>query len=234
MRNLFSLVMPFAVIAPTAVLAADYDPPLVVEQEVYVDEAVPVEVGSGWYLRGDVSYRLNSQRYDGITFLGAAPVTNIRFGGSIGAGYHFTDWFRLEGELGFMGLDRARIDAPPLTASASHNAWSGMLNAYADLGTVAKFTPYVGAGVGLLRTQHSLRVQDPTVPLDVAVSGTQYRFAYSAMAGVAYRLTDNLSLDVGYRFFASPGTEQINFDTQAVERGVTHHQIRAGLRYDLW
>ncbi|TIM51306.1 MAG: porin family protein, partial [Mesorhizobium sp.] len=34
-------------------LGADYDPP------IYVDQApdyVPVEVGSGWYLRGDVSY----------------------------------------------------------------------------------------------------------------------------------------------------------------------------------
>ena len=39
------------VVAPA--LAADYDPP------VYVDEAPeykPVEIGSGWYLRGDLAY----------------------------------------------------------------------------------------------------------------------------------------------------------------------------------
>ena len=44
----------FAVgLAPLHALAADYDPP------IYVDEAPeyqPVEIGSGWYLRGDVGY----------------------------------------------------------------------------------------------------------------------------------------------------------------------------------
>ncbi len=47
------LALAAATLLPAAALAADYDPP------IYVDEApeyVPVEVGSGWYLRGDVGY----------------------------------------------------------------------------------------------------------------------------------------------------------------------------------
>ena len=34
-------------------IAADYEPPIVIDQPV---EEVPVEIGSGWYLRGDIGY----------------------------------------------------------------------------------------------------------------------------------------------------------------------------------
>ena len=37
-------------------LAADYDPPMIIDQPV---EEVPVEVGTGWYLRGDIGYNFS-------------------------------------------------------------------------------------------------------------------------------------------------------------------------------
>jgi len=53
-KSLTAPALAALVLAPlTPAQAADYDPP------VYVDQAPdyqPVEVGSGWYLRGDVSY----------------------------------------------------------------------------------------------------------------------------------------------------------------------------------
>jgi opacity protein-like surface antigen len=235
MRAAFRILPTLLVLAPAGALAADYDPPLVIEQEPVLEEVVPVEVGSGWYLRGDVSYTINAQRYQNLQLLGVQPVTNIRFGAGVGAGYHFTDWLRADAQIGFLGMDYANATVGTRTASASHSAWTGMVNAYVDLGTFAKFTPYVGAGVGMMRTQHAITVTDTAAPANnVAISTTQYGFAYSAEAGVAYRLTNNLSIDLGYRFLSSPGTEQINFTTLAVERGVTHHQVRAGLRFDLW
>jgi opacity protein-like surface antigen len=63
-------------------LAADYDPPILLED---APSYVPVEVGSSWYLRGDVSYNANSPVYD---VDGAA---NLRFGGGLGVGYQFKD-----------------------------------------------------------------------------------------------------------------------------------------------
>lgn len=234
MRTAFRPLLPLALLAPVAAHAADYDPPLVIEQDPVFEEVVPVEVGSGWYLRGDLSYTLNRQRYTNFDFLGIQPMTNIRVGGSVGGGYHFNDWFRMDAALGFLGSDYAVIRMNTLTAAASHSAWTGMVNAYADLGTFAKFTPFVGVGAGIMRTKHLLTVQDPSVPLDVSLGDTQWRFAYSAEAGINYRISHNVSVDLGYRFLASPQTEQVNFNTLAVERGVTHHQIRAGLRLNLW
>src|SRR6185312_8038932 len=56
-KSLKALALAAAVLTPvTQALAADYDPP------IYVDQAPdyrPVEVGSGWYLRGDVGYAFN-------------------------------------------------------------------------------------------------------------------------------------------------------------------------------
>jgi len=231
----FRFLPALVALAPAMAFAADYDPPLVIEQEPDLEEVVPVEIGSGWYLRGDVSYTLNRQRYDDYDFLGVRRMTNIRLGGSVGAGYHFNDWFRMDAALGYLGSDYANLTVNTLTASASHSAWTGMLNAYVDLGTVAKFTPYVGAGIGLMHTRHNMRIVDTAPPtVDVGYSTRQYRFAYSAEAGINYRINKNVSVDLGYRFLASPGTEQVDFNTLAVQRGVTHHQIRAGLRLDLW
>ncbi len=48
------LALSLAALAPFAAAnAADYDPPIVIDDAA---EYVPVEVGSGWYLRGDVGY----------------------------------------------------------------------------------------------------------------------------------------------------------------------------------
>ena len=45
-----------------------------------------------------------------------------------------------------------------VSASAKNTAWNGLVNGYVDLGTYAGFTPYVGAGIGLLRTKTSFNV----------------------------------------------------------------------------
>ena len=56
----------------------------------------------------------------------------------------------MRGELNFGFLSNDRFDATDGidTISFEHNVWSGMANGYVDLGTIAGFTPYVGAGIG--------------------------------------------------------------------------------------
>ncbi len=53
MKQSLRIVLLLAASMPAAAYAADYDPPIFVEEAA---EYVPVEVGSGWYLRGDVGY----------------------------------------------------------------------------------------------------------------------------------------------------------------------------------
>ena len=206
-------------------LAADYDPP------VYVDETpeyTPVEVGSGWYLRGDIGYNVNKSPYD-VSFNGTDS-SGTRFNGGLGVGYHFTDYFRGDVNLGFLSHDTYNWSDGINAIRAESNIWSGMVNGYADLGTIAGFTPYIGAGVGFL---HSSRKVDDTA-LGISDDDTQYAFAYSLGAGLAYKVAQNTSVDLGYQYISAPGLEYFDIPSGNMDKGLDYHQIKVGLRYDLW
>jgi len=225
MKLLLRPVLSLAALMPFAAHAADYDPPIFVEE---APEYVPVEVGSGWYLRGDIGYNISETHYE-FSYLGV-DTDNSRIFGGLGVGYRFTDYFRGELNLGFLSQDTLDATDGINTVSLENTVWSGMANAYVDLGTIAGFTPYVGAGAGMVYSRSAASVE----PLGFSVSDDQYEFAYSLTAGVAYQMTQNLLVDVGYQYLSSPGLEYIDFDTLTVDEGVDYHQVKVGLRYELW
>jgi opacity protein-like surface antigen len=151
-------------------LAADLDLP------IYVDEAPeykPVEIGNGWYLRGDISYSVKSSGKvtDYRTFAGGAYGSNnfqtgdisSTWGGSVGVGYTFNRWMRADVTIDkfsgkFNGTTATATPCLPgytigttcaSTDTARFDAYSLMANGYIDLGTIKNITPYVGAGAGV-------------------------------------------------------------------------------------
>ncbi len=211
------------------VMAADYEPP------IYVDEApeyVPVEVGSGWYLRGDLTYNVNDSEYDFV--LDGVATDNQRFGGMLGVGYHFSDMLRGDVTFNYVGRDEWNYNDGTVSLEAENWVLGGMVNAYLDLGTIAGFTPYVGGGIGLLTSKQSLAVTVPSLGLSDEISERQTKFAYALTAGASYLMTQNLSLDVGYQYLSSPDMNYIDSTTFTVEDGFDYHQVKVGLRYDLW
>jgi opacity protein-like surface antigen len=166
------LLLSAVAFAPVAVpaMAADLDDPIFVEQ---APDLVPVEIGNGWYIRGDVGYMLKQESrshvyntftppstYAEQSFATAEVSGDISFGG--GVGYQFTDWLRFDGTIdiyrgGFTGTTVSASPCPTQTAGTScltndsqgYDAYQFMANAYVDLGTFVGFTPYVGAGIGL-------------------------------------------------------------------------------------
>lgn len=216
--RLFASATIFAALAGAA-SAADYDPPIFIEQ---APELVPVEIGSGWYLRGDVTYVFDEPLYD---FDGAR---NRRFGGSGGFGYNFTDLLRADVNVGYLAGDEFTVPTAFGVGDAEYKAWYGMLNGYLDLGTVAGITPYVGAGIGVLHSRYSF---DTGVG---SFSDNSYDMAYALNAGLAYKVSDNLSLDLGYQYLEAPKAEFVNTDTLLLDEGIKYHQVKVGLRYDLW
>lgn len=218
------LALPF-----TPALAADYDPPIFIEE---APEWVPVEIGSGWYLRGEVSYNVGRPTYDFTLF--GEEVKHRRFGGSIGVGYHLSDDIRMDVTASYHGGDRYRYNDGINSGSATHTVWSGLLNGYYDIATIAGVTPYVGAGIGFTYSKHALAIDAPGVPLNVDWADRQYNFAYALMAGAAFKMSDNLSLDVGYQFLHTPKMDYLDTTTFDVRESTRQHQIKVGLRYDLW
>lgn len=78
-----------------------------------------------------------------------------------------------------------------------------MLNSFYDFKNSSKFTPYVGVGVGV---SHIKNKQYPNTErsfgfLDnIQIEDTTNNFMWSASLGVAYNVTDNVALDLGYRY----------------------------------
>jgi opacity protein-like surface antigen len=217
--NRFLLGAATGALMASPALAADYSPPIFVEK---MPEYVSVEVGTGWYLRGDVSYNMNRPTYRSDLF----DVDHWRIGGSVGFGYQLNDFLRAETSLAYIGRDRRETDDNDDPVSWNHSLWTGMASGFVDLGTVVGITPYVGAGVGLAHSRDQI--------LGEGDAERQYRFAYTLNAGAAYRMTDNVSLDVGYQFLSSPRMRYRDIDTDTERRGIKHHQLRVGLRYALW
>lgn len=99
-----------------------------------------------------------------------------------------------------------------------------LANVYYDFNTGTKLTPYVGAGIGGAKIKASLNgegIDDTT-------------FTWQISAGVAYALTDKLSLDAGYRFidygdFSEEETDINWWEKDKVESKA--HEIMLGLRY---
>jgi opacity protein-like surface antigen len=137
-------------------------------------------------------------------------------------------------------------------------ATSVSLNGYVDLGNFRGFTPYVGGGVGITHLNwedytytNRCRVVDvgdcdPSPPnssqlgSNVVPSNTEWKATGSLMAGFAYDLTKNLKLDIGYKFtYIGGGTVADDIPTTAGFTDLEYdsfniHQVKVGLRYEIW
>jgi opacity protein-like surface antigen len=90
-----------------------------------------------------------------------------------------------------------------------------MLNGYHDFLLGSSFVPYVGAGIGFANVK--FKDFGVTAIPDV-LDDDQNVFAYQAMAGVRYSLTQALALGIEYRYFATNDvdvTSQVGFGSQA-------------------
>jgi opacity protein-like surface antigen len=237
MRTVLRLAAPAAVIAAlvSPSLAADYDPPIIIDD---APEVVPVEVGSGWYLRGDVGYTFanGTEDDDDLPGFGFEEDQTDIFGGA-GFGYHFTDYFRADLTGAFLQKEETTLASGGLRGSIETNMGYGMATGYVDLGTVAGITPYIGAGAGFIYSQSSSSgdVDVGGEPFPGAYSEDDFAFAYTLNAGFAYRMTQNLSLDVGYQYLNSPDAQHFSATSPGfAEEGFDMHQVKVGLRYDLW
>lgn len=243
------------------------------------------EMVSGWYLRGDIGLALaqdpdiqtstvsdNLVKYKDIS-------TDQNATASLGFGYQFNSGFRMDATLDYTApvrytgkgwydlesggqLYRQNVNFQSRRVSAA-----AMLNAYYEFNNFDKFRPYIGAGIGIGWTDvYDVRYNDIMVDSFAARnmvpirknsrSHEQFTFAWSLMAGIAYQLTTNMDLDVGYRYMnygdvRSGGMTVVDyrptvsghpnsnfgynrfFNNYSRLDNLGEHQIRVGLRYKI-
>ncbi|MEM5495537.1 outer membrane protein [Hoeflea sp. AS16] len=281
------MIMRFAAASSIAALmgiaapahAADLDE-IIYAKELPVTKSV--EIGSGWYLRGDLGYSAKTRgvatNYQVFTAGTPGTYTSTPFNssslnddvsGSVGVGYNFTDYFR--GDLTFdfskgrfFGSRSSTLNCPGVASGQcagedvqNFEHFGFMANAYVDLGTFVGFTPYVGAGVGFTRLTWESYNSDLScvsvagnacgiggITASVGAGNQSWRFTYALMGGVSYDLTQDLKLDLGYKYSKIESGNQAGFDATAIlagasgyqiqDNGFQKHEVRVGLRYNLW
>ncbi len=239
MKNFAGLALAAAGVVLGAVgpaAAADiWTPPV----QAPVVEPVPVEFGSNWYLRGDVGYRANTT--PDASYVGACGVCAYNdeklddgWMVGVGAGYKFNPWFRADVTTSY-SPDTA-FDAPFYLEHGDISSWTVMANAYVDLGTWKRITPYVGAGIGGAYNTLS-NYQNDLLPNDFfEESSSKWNLAWAVMAGVSYDMTPNLAVDVGYRYLHLGEVDA--HDTWGLGESIqikdlNAHEARVGIRYML-
>lgn len=146
----------------------------------------------GLYLRADAGWSF-------LDWSGGNNDNNVALGG--GVGYRFNDNLRTDLRVDYAG-------PYSVGPGADMHLTTVLGNLYYDIPTNTAVTPYLGAGAGYGWG---------------TVSGGNNKdgAAFALMAGVGVDLTDNMALDVGYRFreVMSPGNNPME------------HQVLAGIRF---
>jgi opacity protein-like surface antigen len=186
----------------------------------------------------------------------------------VGVGYRVNNWFRADvtaqyrGNANFKGSDVFNASAFGLAYngqdnySASKSELLFLANAYVDLGTWWCVTPFIGAGIGTSRVTISnftdtgvtnihtnpLYVGGPPVAsFASAASGSQWNFAWAAHAGLAYRISPSVTLELAYSFVdLGSGTTGVisdftGFNARNVFKfnDITSHDLKLGVRWEL-
>jgi opacity protein-like surface antigen len=235
--SIFTVVGAAASVFAAAAHAADAPEP-------YFPSAQPIvvqEFASGWYIRGDIGYRLNS--FDGASTFFSDPITGSSINDTavfgIGGGYK-AGWFRADLTIDYSGRATYKADVAGLPAgnqpglSTKIEMVTTLANVYADLGTWWGFTPYVGAGAGAAYMRSVEFYDYNSLVMPQEKQGT-WNFAWAAIAGMSYRIGANLLADASYRYLSlGDAVTAVNAaGNQLTVKDITAHEFRVGLRYNL-
>lgn len=141
------------------------------------------------------------------------------------------------------------------TANVTSTAFQA--NAYYSPFAAGGFTPYFGGGAGLARVNFDRTVVtrcrlDPGEDCPIAVhsggggqelwtattatsaSNVSTMLVLSAMAGLDYRLNDRWTVDLGYKFTTHRDVGFGSNATVPTASALNIHELRVGMRYEIW
>jgi len=262
MRSVKSLVAAgAATLLSSAAFAADMaiaPPP-----QMYAAPPVVEDFG-GWYLRGDIGF--SNQRVErlnnALDVTTTSSVQNLGFNTAgifgLGVGYKINNWFRADvtgeyrGNSQFFGTDRITFPGGVGTDTyhATKSEWVVLANAYVDLGTWWCVTPFIGAGIGGARVGIAnftdvgiANLGGGALPsLAFGDNVSKWNMAWALHAGLAYKVTPNFTVELGYRYLdmgdgltgdlrTFDGTN--NLVNPTTFKNITSHDLKLGVRWNL-
>jgi opacity protein-like surface antigen len=163
------------------------------------------------------------------------------FGGALG--YAFPFGLRVEGEVSYRRNSISRVDinrdgglgfilgGPPLDgtsfkADGKETSLSFLANAWYDIKTGTRFTPYVGGGIGVTW----LRIDNLRIGSFTLADDSEYTGAWQVGGGVSVELTPSISLSVDYRYFGAISPVFKDFAGFNLDSEYRAHNVVGGIR----
>jgi len=144
-------------------------------------------------------------------------------------GYKFENGLRAEFEGAFRSNDVEDITGVAGSGgdAESLSAMINVLYDFDDMVDIGGVTPYLGLGFGFAQIDF-----DNIAPLGGStLSDTEDALAYQAMAGLAYQISDAVTLVAEYRYFATNGLDMALVSGTAVDVDYESHGALVGLRW---
>ncbi|MEI9891422.1 MAG: outer membrane protein [Caulobacteraceae bacterium] len=163
-------------------------------------------------------------------------------------GYQFTPNWRLEGEFAYRdgGLKSITLPSGALVSpSGSVNVYSYMANVLYDFAPASKVNPFLGVGAGARQANFKTSGTFATVPAGYsnpetfASNDADTKFAWQVLAGLAFKVSDRLNVDLTYRYqdgdkfkwLTSTSGAAPTVQLGAFSGSVQDHSVTVGLRY---
>ncbi|HZP79229.1 MAG TPA: outer membrane protein [Pseudolabrys sp.] len=229
----FAAAAGFAALCAASARAADVPqlPPPPIGAPIEKRPVYREDFSTGWYLRGDLGYawpNISSATASTGSGLNASTLGK-QYDVGFGVGIK-SRWFRSDVTIDYASpFNYTGSLATSGDTTAKIQATSVLLNAYADLGTWYRLTPYIGVGVGAA----NVRLTSVSQPgFTGPTSANRWNLAWAAMAGVGWTVAPNLVIDFGYRF-RSVGDAKSAGDAvgNLTFKNITANEVRVGLRW---
>jgi opacity protein-like surface antigen len=223
-----------------------------VAQAADIDVA-PEPMGLGWYVSIFGGWSMaDDEEITAADTLGNVLNAEIElddgFMAGVALGAHFNEWLRAEVEVsghwhdakGDAVLTTTAVipDTIPFDLDGDENALFVLANLWIDLPLDEVIRPYIGGGIGFGRLDLDLSMTDTVGNSYTLIDDSDRGFAYQLGAGVAFDLTENIAVDVGYRYKRINNADlELNADIftgdleeDETEKDYKSHNILLGLR----
>ncbi|WP_309621285.1 outer membrane beta-barrel protein [Novosphingobium sp.] len=185
-----------------------------------------------WYIEGDFGGTLVEDMQNLVSTGNGTLSTKTGYdvGGIVG--YDFGG-FRLEAEASYRRAGAESFSPSPSTnlsganLDGSASALSFMVNGLLDFGPDDGLQGFVGGGAGIGRVK--VRVNTPSL---LYVDDSDSGFAWQALAGIRYPISDNVDLGLKYRLYNQDNVDLVTPRQGAVSSRFRSHSLMLTLGYN--
>ena len=180
-----------------------------------------------WYIGGEGGWTALESSHATAGAVGGTINYNDGWNAGARVGYMAGPW-RFEAE--YRHQENGISNFSGFKVSGNADADAILANAIYDFSLNSSFSPHIGAGIGMADLTSSAKVGG----VSVLSGGSDWEFAYQAIAGMRYSFNPNWALDVDYRYL---GTTDAKFRTSSALGGTSvstsynSHNLVASLSY---